>query len=166
MYCERGTYLPKGLTNKQIMDIRKHLGIKFYELSAFSGPPHFFGIWEKEPFFEKAGFMSYYDDLYIFFDSYQEAVKKSKKYLSSLLRKKTFKGEIAKLSETPTLLKSFVDNAKNIDYDEKTQSLTTSYLSDNEALALHELLKIKVFEIKTIPFEEVRKIDPMRYDDM
>jgi len=166
IFCERDTYIPKGLTDQQIMDIRRTSGIKFYELSEFSGEPTFFGVWKKATYFKDSGFIGYGDEVHYFFDSYQEAIKESKKYLKSFLGRKTFAGTMSTLSETPMLLHSFVNNTSSVAYDEEKQCLTTNYLQEDEALALHELLKDKVFEIRTMSLAEVDAIDHMAYEIM
>ena len=79
---------------------------------------------------------------------------------------KTFKGGMSTLSETPMLLHSFVNNTSRVTYDDEKQCLTTGYLDKDEALALHELLKDKVFEIKTLSLAEVEEIDNVSYETM
>jgi len=159
IFCERGTTIPKGLSDDDIIYIRKILDLKFYELSSFEGNPIFYGIWLNET----NSFQEYCGAPY-FFSTYSEALKKAKENLNFMT--KTLKGTFEELSNNPIFLKSLVNSSDKIEYDENRKELITKYPSKDESIALNELLKEKVFEIKEIPISMVENIEHWTFEQM
>lgn len=157
--CERGTSIRKGLSDNDILYIRKVLGLKFYELSSFEGSPVFYGIWlnETNQFHEYCGAP-------YFFSTYTEALQKAKEYLTYM--GKTLNGELNELSNNPIFLKSLINSSDQFEYDYDKMILTVKYPSIDELIALNELLKIKVFEIKEIPISMIENIEHWTYEQM
>jgi len=158
-FCERGTTIPKGLSDKDILDIRKILGLKFYELSEFEGSPIFYGIW-----MNGADKFQGFSGVPYFFDTYEEALKKAEENPNFTIR--TLNGTLEELSNSPILLKSLINSAYGIEYDEEKKVLRTKHLSTYESIALNELLKVKMFEIKEIPMSTVENIEHWIYEEM
>lgn len=160
--CERGAKLPKGLTEKDVMDIRRTLGLKFHELTEYDSKPVFFGIWvnKENKFIEHIGATYFYN-------SYAEALSNANSKIRELLNRSEFKGSLDEISTNPTFLKYVIQNSNQIEYDESEQILKTKYLQKHEeALALNELLKNKVFEIREIPLEQAAGFDHLSYEEM
>jgi hypothetical protein len=80
--------------------------------------------------------------------------------------RKTLKGTFEELSNNPIFLKSLVNSSDKIEYDEDKGELRTKYPSKDESIALNELLKQKVFEIKEIPISMVENIEHWTYEQM
>lgn len=159
VYCDRGTTIPKGLSDDDILYIRKILDLKFYELSSFEGSPVFYGIWlnETNSFFE-------YCEVPYFFSTYAEALKMAKEYQN--FNGKKLNGSLEELSTNPIFLKSLINSSDALDYDEEKMVLTIKYPSKDVLMALNELLKFKVFEIKEIPIALVENIEHWNYEQM
>lgn len=159
IFCERGTTIRKGLSDNDILFIRNILGLKFYELSSFEGSPVFYGIWLNET----NSFQEYCEAPY-FYSSYAEALKEAKQNID--FTRKTLNGTLDELSNNPVFLKSLINSSDKFEYNEEKKVLTTKYLSKDESIALNELLKVKVFEIKEIPMSEVEGIEHWTYEQM
>lgn len=157
--CERGTYLPKGLRDEELLKVRKMLDLKFYELYAFENEPVFYGVWIKK----QGKFMEWFNAPY-FYNTYAEALDNAHQSMSNTLSRSSFKGSLEELSESPVLLSSLVNTSNQIEYDVDQKELRTKFLQKGDAIALHELLKEKAFEIREIPLAEVQRIDPEIYE--
>jgi hypothetical protein len=162
-YCERGTYLPKNLKDEDILDIREIGKIKFYELAEFQGKPFFWGIWKHEQYFAKPGWVDYLDAP-LFFNSIENALEVATQKLAQIFYLLVIHGNLEELSETPSILRSLIENSSCMNYDGEKKQLTIQYLPDREAQALNEMLRKKVFEIKKIELEEVESISHWVYE--
>ncbi len=162
VFCEPGTQLPKELNDEDILEIRNILGVKFYELSEYEGTPVFYGIW----LIEEGKFKDYCTAPY-FFNSYTDASKALRRGLPTLLRRKKIEGTLEEISESPVLLKSLINSSDKLLYNETQKVLSmTRTLHEDEAIALNELLKEKLFEIREIPMSEVENIENDCYEIM
>lgn len=161
VYSERGTKLPRGLSDTMLLEIREILGLKFYELSQYVGEPFFYGIWENE----SDKFLSYGNAPY-FYNSFIDALKKLKSQLRNYFMNKTFVGAMDELSDNPAFLQSLINSSDKLSYNEQEQTLSSKYLSEDQAVALNELLKVKGFEIRSLPLAEVQDIDHWTYEEM
>lgn len=165
LYCERGTYLPKNLTDEDVLDIREIGNIKFYDLAEFAGKPVFWGIWKKAPHFPNPGFLNYCDAP-LFFNTVENAREVAMSKLRQIFSEILIKGPLAELSDNPAILQSLIENSQNLSYDPETMQLSTRYLSPEEAQVLNELLKDQVFEIKALELAEVESISHWVYEQM
>ncbi len=165
LYCEYDAYLPEGLSDDTILNIRRISGVKFYDLSVYEGEPTFYGIWGTGNYETQLGYIEYSDALY-FHNSYVEALEWTKNHLSGVLSHKEISGSLSELSSTPAFLRSLINSSERLNYDEDKSVLTTHFLKDAEALALQELLKEKVMEIKALDLGSVRDISHDQYEIM
>lgn len=164
-YCESGTYLPKDLTDEDVMDIREIGEIKFYDLAEFPGKPIFWGIWKKEQYFAKPGWLDWLDAP-LFFNSIENAAEVAIDKLTQMFYDLKIKGELPEISENPVILQSILDHSSGLTYDQEKRQLRIDYITDAEARTLNELLKEKVYEIKKLELEEVESIEHWMYERM
>ncbi|MEM9919580.1 MAG: hypothetical protein AAF990_15890 [Bacteroidota bacterium] len=161
IFCDRGTYLPKGLSDKDLMHIRDTLDLKFHELSEYEGDPHFYGIW-----LCKQGAFHTFNGAPYFYNSFAEALKEAHEQLRHFLINQKWQGTLSSLSDQPIILRSLINSSDKISYDDENKELSTKYLSEKDGIALNELLREKVMEIKQIPLSEVEGIDHWTYTEM
>ena len=161
IHCERGTTIPKGLSDDDILQIRRTLDLKFYELSSYDGEPKFYGIWLKE----ESKFKEYCGAPY-FYDNYAEALKAIRSELTYHFHNKKIPGSLESLTKNPSFLKSLISNSNNLEYDTSNQTLKVKYLNQDEATALNELLNSKPHEIKEISYSNVKDIEHWIYEEM
>lgn len=163
LYCERGTYLPKNLTDEDVMDIREIGKIKFHELAEFSGKPVYWGIWKKEQYFAEPGWVDD-SDAPLFFNSVENAMEVALEQLRQMFYYLNINGELTELSDNPTVLQSIIDHSSALTYDQDQKQLKITLISGDEAKVLNELLKDKVFELKKLELEEVESIEHWIYE--
>ena len=165
LYCEYDTRLPTDLSDEIILDIRRISGVKFYDLSVYEGEPSFYGVWGTGQYGTPLGYVQYSEALY-FHNTYVEALDWVKSQLSGILSHKEISGSLAELSNTPSFLRSLINSSERLMYDENKSVLTTRFLKDEEAVALQELLKEKVLEIKALDLGSVKDISHYQYEIM
>lgn len=161
VYCERDTRLPKDLSDQEIEEIRDVLKLNFYEITEYENAPAFYAIWLKD----KMKYHEYLGTPY-FYSTYIQALEAVKSKMNDLLEKKEIKGTLREISHSPLLLQSLINHSNTISYDKDKKLLTTNYINQNEAIALNELLKDKLFEIKEIPMSMVENIDNWAFEEM
>lgn len=163
--ADRGTFLPKNITNEQIERIRVLSGLKFYDLVKFKDEPQFYGIWGKSPFYSNEGFRETRGSIY-FYNSYLEAYEQASKCCPYDLNETEIKGKLDDITDMPTILQSLIKSSYAITYDEVNESLSIKNMMDEEWASLCTLLKNKPFEIKLLNFEDVKNCEHWAYDSM
>lgn len=156
LYMALDTYLPKHLTDEQIMRIREIIGIKFHELGEFEEEVVFYTIWiTKTQEFYSAKSSQYGASIY-FFNIYEEAIKGVKKLFPPyFLEDETLKGTLEELTEQPSILMSLISQSNSLRYDPKKSVLEIAYgLHGEELISLNALLRQPIFEIRTIPLSD------------
>ena len=158
-YVEMGTYIPKHVTDEQIMKIREITGIRFHELSVFEDVPMFYAIWL--PASNKFRQVEYGDakNAIFFFNSYDEALTNaSEQYWYR--DERLLHGTLSELSDQPELLKSFIAATEGIEYNDDLNKLEFYYpFRQNGGFgALNALLKQPLFEIREFPYEQAKDV--------
>lgn len=159
LYMKLDTYLPKHLTDEQIMQIREITGIRFYELGEFENEVVFYAIWitRDEKFYSiDAG--SSGESIY-FFNSYEEAIKGAKELFRYFLQDKSLTGTLEELTEQPSILMSLIQQSNSLRLDQNKATLEIDYyLNGDDLISLNALLKQPIFEIRTLSLSEAKKI--------
>lgn len=78
--------------------------------------------------------------------------------ISRTIGDKGIHGSFEELSEMPEVLKNFVEQNQDIEYDETNQSITFSWLNDSQFTTLNGLLKDKIVEVVPFPLDEIEAI--------
>lgn len=169
-----GYQLPDLLTVEQGWEIRKLTGIEQFELiEGNKDEPIFwgfkFGAWS-----DRAGEWISRDaskwnatktkrihkDIPIFYNSREIAFKMLAGHLEDSLFNlegdlEILQGSFEDLSDTPAILKSFIEQNKEVKYDPDTQIFSNLEYLGEKLVIFNSLLKIKLVEVVSFPTEEI-----------
>lgn len=167
LYADMNTYLPKTMTDEQIMKMRDITGIRFHEMSMFEDEVLFYAIWlpHKNTYLHVDG--GEFGQSTYFFDTYEQALANvTQGWADSQFMDTHLSGELYELSDQPTMLKSLLVTAIGLNYNPEQKVIEFSYGLTGESLAaLSALLKQPLFEIREFPYEQAKDVphDPFEY---
>ncbi|NTV64689.1 MAG: hypothetical protein HGA65_14320 [Oscillochloris sp.] len=167
LYADDDAYLPAGITDAQIMQIREITGVTFYELGAFESAVVFYGLWltREGRFYQvDAGTLGAAD---YFFNTYDQALAAANTLLADALWGTVLHGTVEELSEQPALLRSLLAQHQTLTYDPALPGLTLRHLAhDGALLMLNALLRQPLFEVRTIPLDVARTFRHILFEVM
>ncbi len=163
LFVPKRIYLPKWLTDDQILEIRELTGIKFFDVYEFEDEAVFYGIWlRQDSDFLKEDMGKYGSSIY-FFSSYDVALNEAKKrarWVIDFLHPR-WRGEIGTLTNQPSVLKTLIEMSESLIYDEKKKMLQFFWRHPSfgdDLVALNSLLIEPIFEIRPISLEDAQQI--------
>lgn len=151
-------YLPKQVTDEQIMEIRKIVGIKFYELAEFEVSEVLYAVFSKYKDYSDIGCGG--KQISLFFNTYEEALDKIGDLFFNACFTLDVEGSLEDLTEQPSALRSIIEQNRNLNYDPLKSILEINYEDDypsGEFISLNALLKKPLFEIRAVPLLEAEK---------
>jgi hypothetical protein len=161
LHIEIDTYLPRSLTDEQIIRIREILSLQYHEMCVFEDEAVFYAIWlpqEGKFLGPNVGRYEQYKNAVYFFNTYEEALG-SVDRLGYLFSEKLIRVKIEELSDNPMLVRSLNEGNRVFQYFEDEAYIQLTYRPNGEDLiAFNALLKEPLFEIRTFPLEEAAQI--------
>ena len=164
---EPDSYLPEGITDEQIMQIRELTGVRFHELGVFEDEVVFYGIWlSRENRFYSVDVGEFGESVY-FFNTYDEANEGVKKLLAYALWGRVIEGTLEELTDQPSMLQSLTERSQALEYDRQRGVLRlSSFGNGEELLMLNALLRQPLFEIRAIPLDVAEQIPHTPFEVM
>jgi len=177
--------MPGTATLDQVREFRELSGIRFYELVEAQGDaPKLFGIYLTGNWTKFKGWSTYNGIKYLPGDDGNRIPGREEKIVPHAFASReavaslkanvgftygdsraVLRGTAASLSEHPALLESFVATQKGIAFEPLTGELTMErWIYGLNWVALNELLKLKIFEIRELPAEVIRESNGYHYD--
>jgi hypothetical protein len=175
-YPDRHYYLPEEITEEQAWKIREITGLKFFEIIEVKEEgPTFWAIklgdmiksenWytvevgKSDPSQKKM----IYKMIPMVFTSQEEAheaLKEGMWLVFNGLPEEGIYGTLEELSDTPNILKSFIEQEDKLDYDEINHRIVNLRRAYGEKLlVLNSLLKNRIAEVVPFPIEDVIDLD-------
>ena len=158
-FIQYGVKLPKSMNDEDVLTFASLAQMAAYKLIAFDNEPIFYAIWnvgnesyemEYDEYFTGLIYAKTREDLY--------------PYLSDTMSnedwsKLKMQGTFDVLSDHPLLLKQLVNATKGFDYDENKQTLKFKRPKVAELVAVNELLKNPLFELRPLSLQEIQEIE-------
>lgn len=157
----RDSFIPKELDDDSFLAFLKLIELQGHKLTRFKDESHFYAIW----FPRDEAYLLAYDEAC---ESliYGDSIKDLKSECSEELGYHwddglTLKGSLEALSESPNLLGALVEKCKRIQFNPNKNELavSTEEIEIDDLFSLNELLKDKLFEVKTLGIEEVQSLE-------
>lgn len=166
---------PNDMTEEQAWEIHKISGIQHFAIIEVTGEASgFWGIqlgkWSKNPGGWASASAGKFDqekheylqkNIPLYYNSKEEANKSLGNLVYGIARtikEEGIKGSLEELSEMPQVLENFIQQNPDVKYNEESQSITFSWLTDSQFATLNGLLKDKIVEIVPFPMEELEAI--------
>jgi len=176
IWIDRNYFIPRTITSDQAWKIREITGIHFHDIVAVeNGKLTYWGMrygkWANEPGAWVEGNAAIMGENYsvthkkipVYFASKEIAEIEINRRLFTFfysLNIKGIHGTYEELSDTPLILKSFIENSKDFNYNEKSQKieLPRHHSPHSQHIVFNGLLKDKLATVALFSDEEINKI--------
>jgi hypothetical protein len=154
--------VPKSLSDDDVLTLGKMAGIRGYKLVSFENEPVFYAVWILAG--DEEGWYKLYDEdstSLVYSESRDEIIKNVGELAYDYWYEKKIKGSLEELSDSPSLLSSFLEKTKRIKFVEKEKKSFIKIKSEEGAdiCSLNELLKKPLFEIRELSIDQVVEIE-------
>lgn len=154
--------VPASLSDDDVLKLGEMAGIQGYKLVSFENEPVFYAIWILDG--DEEGWYKIYDEdstSLVYSESRDETIKNVGDLAYDYWYEKKIKGSLEELSDSPSLLSSFLEKTKRIKFVEKEKKSFIKMKSEKGAdiCSLNELLKRPLFEIKELSIDQVIEIE-------
>ena len=158
-YIQSFVKLPKTMSDEDVLEVAALAKMAAYKLIAFDSEPIFYAIWnignenyemEYDEYFTGLIYSEHREDL----NAYLEDVMSNEDW-----SKLKLEGTLDEISDQPVLLKQFVSATKGFQYDEDKKVLKFKRPKVADLVAVNELLKNKLFELRSLTLKEVQEIE-------
>ena len=158
-WVEMGTDTHTELSDDDLFAFGEMGELFAYKLIAFDNEPVFHTLWnpQEEKYFQVVD------------EGFEGLVYgKSRDELMTLVEERDITlnwegmeltGTFEELSDSPTLLRQYVDNADEIEYDESDGVLRFCYPEAKVVIGLNALLREPIFEVRELTIDEVREVE-------
>ncbi len=155
-YIDGGTYLPRELSDEDVFEFSKLSRMKAYDLVEFEDKPLFKALWDCEE-----------EEYQMFFDEGMDGVifastdAELKENLAEFAEDKSWselKGSIEELSDKPALLSALIESNEQLSFNNEKNVLKIKDESTDALLAVNELLKKPLFEVKELTAEQIEEL--------
>ncbi len=161
---DRDVRFPEQATEKQIDEILRIGDIKVARIVAFNSTPTFFTASPNSAFWNMLGvkpnkwfYSSEYYGKHVYNEK-EEATDEFNKQSVQRFYESKIKGSLEELSDSPALLKAFIDGEERLTYNESTKEIEVRSPEHKTKLALFELLKGQPFILEEISLKEFKKM--------
>ena len=158
-FVQYAVRLPKSMSDEEVLQFASLAKMAAYKLIAFDDEPSFYAIWNVG----NEGYAMDYDEYFTGL-VYSETREDLYPYLTDLMSdegwyKLKLNGTYDEISDQPMLLEQLVSSTKGVEYNEAKKVLKFNRPKVADLVAVNELLKSKLFELRSLSLKEIQDIE-------